>query len=172
MSYLKKEYVLASSVSPSPIKRRKKLNRKKKKEFFTFKKSNTISFPPFQAILKPKPFVAVAFQWAESQAGLRSGSHRPRTGSLASRLQGQQLPLSPLGGLLGSQTNWYCWQPAYHPILQLSISWWCFATCWFSGERLCSALPSPSKMNTPFPNSLGFRKSGARYRHGHLLRGK
>lgn len=57
--YLKREYVLAHSLSLSPIKKKKKA---RKKKFYTFKNSNTILFPPFQTVLKPETFVAVAFQ--------------------------------------------------------------------------------------------------------------
>jgi len=58
--HLKSKYVLAHSLSLSPTKTNKQTN--KQKEFFTFKKSNTILFPPFQAVFKPETFVAVAFQ--------------------------------------------------------------------------------------------------------------
>lgn len=119
-----------------------------------------------------RPTQTVAFQWSQSQAGPRSGNQHPRMGSLASRLQGWQFPLSLLGGLLESQIPWYHWKPAHHPILQLSRFWWCFLTYWGSeaggGGEIC-ALTSPSTMSILFQNSL---KNEARYRHDHLLREK
>lgn len=76
-----------------------------------------------------------------------------------------------------------CWG-ARHPAVTGNLSTtptfsWLYAgsaslpcvTAEFLG-RFCSALPSPSQMDIPFPYSLGFRKSEARHRHDHLLRGK
>lgn len=167
--YLKRGYALVHS--PSPIKKPTEQTKQRHKEK---KPSHSRSQTLFYFCLS-KEFLrttqTVAFQWSQSQAGPRSGNPHPRMGSLASRLQGWQFPLSLLGGLLESQISWYHWQPAYHPVLQLSRFLWCFLTCWVSevvgGEKIYSTFTSLSSMSFPFQNSL---KREARYRHDHLLR--
>lgn len=121
--YFKRWYILVRS--PSPIKKPTKHKAQRHKEVFLFKNSNTILLLAFQGVLKSNTNTVISVI-PKHQAGPRSENQCPRMESLASWVQGWQVPLSLLGGLLQSQISQHHGQPAHHPILQLSRSWWGF----------------------------------------------
>lgn len=119
------------------------------------KSQTLLYFCIFKEYLKPAQTQTKAFQWSQSQAGLRSGNQCPRMESLASRFQGWQFPLSLLGGLLQSQMSWYHQQL----ILQLSRFYWCFLTIHFlrQGEGGKYAVLLQVPVSWAFPSKVPWR---------------